>query len=63
MKHNLIVYDEYCGDYTHIERRIMKFHRKERAMFGWHNWYSNRGRISLNATKSELRRLSWRRAH
>ena len=27
----------------------------------WINWYINRGILPLNPTKSQLRRLSWRR--
>lgn len=37
--------------------------RQQRAQGGWFNWYVNRGRLSLTATDSELRRVSWRRAH
>lgn len=37
--------------------------RQRRAKKGWFNWHVNRGRLSLNPTKSELRRVSWRRAH
>lgn len=28
----------------------------------WLNWHINRGRIQHDFTKSELRRISWRRA-
>lgn len=43
--------------------RAAKLERRRRAEGGWFNWYANRGRLSLNPTKSELRRVSWRRAH
>lgn len=37
--------------------------RKERAWgWGWANWYVNRGRLGLEFSSSELRRVSWRRA-
>lgn len=42
--------------------------RKQRARFGWFNWYVNRGRMSLrDASDRDLKRaarqVSWRRAH
>lgn len=45
-------------------RAASRLARQRRAKgFGWFNWYANRGRLSLDPSKSELRRVSWRRAH
>jgi len=35
--------------------------RKKAALAGWFNWYVNRGRLSLNPTGEQLRRISYRR--
>lgn len=43
------------------ERRMLP-PKKMRAIFGWPNWYINRGRMSLHATPKERRAVSWRRA-
>ncbi len=43
-------------------RAAEKRERLRRAKgWGWFNWYANRGRLSLNATREELRALSWRK--
>lgn len=41
----------------------LRYYRKVRAKGGWFNWHVNRGRLALPPTDSELRRVSWRRAH
>lgn len=42
---------------------LSKEERRELSKHGWPNWYINRGRIQQSFTDSELRRVSWRRAH
>lgn len=45
-----------------ITVRPTKAVRKRNAEYGWPNWYINRGRMSLNFTGADMRRVSWRRA-
>lgn len=60
-------YDTSVGLMAIREKRRLLRHgaqqeRKARAKQGWWNWYVNRRRLSFTASKSELRRVSWRRA-
>jgi hypothetical protein len=59
----MIIFDEAADLTPRIVRFGLAHYRKQRAQGGWFNWYANRGRLSLNPSKSELRRVSWRRAH
>lgn len=54
------VRDQRQSDYV---KKMPKKERLAAAKHGWPNWFINRGRMSKDATPSERRRVSWRRAH
>jgi len=78
MTEPFIVFDEASLITSRMERFAIRHARQQRAKGGWWNWYANRGRIAIHITgdawrvnsravermtRSELRRVSWRRAH
>ncbi|MFL6728080.1 MAG: hypothetical protein ACJ8FS_16435 [Sphingomicrobium sp.] len=64
LRPGFVVFDEAADITPRQWRAAGRYARRQRAKgWGWFNWYVNRGRLSLDPSKSELRRVSWRRAH
>jgi hypothetical protein len=59
----MLIFDEATDITPKMMRTLLRHNRQQRAKDGWPNWYINHGRLSPNPSKSELRRVSWRRAH